>query len=212
VKRCSTCAESRKASVTSLRWNKALVERLLREWELNPEDRVGPLSVGQTQKLAIILALGHEPDLLVLDEPAASLDLVARRQFLTEATTSMAPGGVGLVAAALAERGAARCAQSLGSAGRALTTNRTDHTNRTGGWSVCGLWPRPAQTSVEQKATKVTDLGVERDRWAGGRNTGLTWKSAHAFLRFLPLDSLTSSCIVGSRGCNDPFDYSGAQP
>lgn len=64
------------------RWNKALVERLLRDWELNPEDRVGLLSVGQTQKLAIILALGHEPDLLVLDEPVASLDPMARRQFL----------------------------------------------------------------------------------------------------------------------------------
>ena len=63
-------------------WNSDLVARLLREWELPPNDRIGPLSVGQLQKLAIILALGHEPDLLILDEPVASLDPVARRDFL----------------------------------------------------------------------------------------------------------------------------------
>lgn len=64
------------------RWNDALIERLVKEWELSPEDRVGTLSTGQMQKLVILLSLGHEPDLLVLDEPVASLDPAARRQFL----------------------------------------------------------------------------------------------------------------------------------
>lgn len=63
-------------------WNSRLIERLIKEWEINPEDKVGPLSTGQLQKLGILLALGHEPEFLVLDEPVASLDPAARRQFL----------------------------------------------------------------------------------------------------------------------------------
>ena len=64
------------------RWNTPLAQRLLGEFELDAKARVGLLSVGQLQKVAIVLALGHEPDLLVLDEPVASLDPGSRRQFL----------------------------------------------------------------------------------------------------------------------------------
>jgi ABC-2 type transport system ATP-binding protein len=64
-------------------WNHLLASELVRRWELELDDRVGKLSEGQVQKLGLVLAMGHRPDLLVLDEPAASLDPQARRTFLS---------------------------------------------------------------------------------------------------------------------------------
>ena len=63
-------------------WNKDLEARYIKDFELNLKDRVGALSPGQRQKLAILLAIGFEPELLILDEPASALDPLARRQFL----------------------------------------------------------------------------------------------------------------------------------
>jgi ABC-2 type transport system ATP-binding protein len=65
-------------------WDAALVERLARDWELPLGRRISTLSGGERQKLSTLSALGHRPDLLVLDEPAASLDPVARRRFMQE--------------------------------------------------------------------------------------------------------------------------------
>jgi ABC-2 type transport system ATP-binding protein len=46
-------------------WNHELIARLMSEWAISANDRLGPLSVGQLQKVAIMLALGHDPDLLM---------------------------------------------------------------------------------------------------------------------------------------------------
>ena len=63
------------------RWDEELVGDLRRQWGLRDE-RIGSLSPGLRQRVAVLLAVGHRPDLLVLDEPVASLDPGARRDFL----------------------------------------------------------------------------------------------------------------------------------
>jgi len=63
-------------------WNRDLELRYVNDFEIKKKDRVGSLSPGQRQKLAVLLAIGHEPDLLILDEPASALDPIARAQFM----------------------------------------------------------------------------------------------------------------------------------
>lgn len=65
-------------------WNQLLVDKLIIEWAIPMDTRINKMSVGQRQKLSILLAMAHEPQLLVLDEPVASLDPIARRQFLQQ--------------------------------------------------------------------------------------------------------------------------------
>jgi len=63
-------------------WDNALATRRLRQLAIPLDRRVGRLSGGQQAQLALALALGKRPDLLILDEPVASLDPLARRDFL----------------------------------------------------------------------------------------------------------------------------------
>lgn len=63
-------------------WDDALATDLTRRLGLDPGARVGSLSLGQSRKLSLLLNLAYRPQLLVLDEPAANLDAVVRREFL----------------------------------------------------------------------------------------------------------------------------------
>ena len=65
-------------------WDSALIDRLCTEWGVDLGARIKGMSVGERQKLSILLAFGHQPALLILDEPVASLDPIARRQFLEQ--------------------------------------------------------------------------------------------------------------------------------
>jgi ABC-2 type transport system ATP-binding protein len=57
---------------------------------LDPAQKAGRLSGGQRAQLALTLAIAKRPELLILDEPVASLDPLARREFLTDLTESAA--------------------------------------------------------------------------------------------------------------------------
>lgn len=78
-------------------WNQPLVDKRVSEWGLPLTQQVGKLSVGQQQKLSILLAIAHNPELLVLDEPVASLDPIARRQFLQQVIELAADGGRAII-------------------------------------------------------------------------------------------------------------------
>jgi ABC-2 type transport system ATP-binding protein len=73
-------------------WDAALIDRLCGEWGIDRRMRIKSMSVGERQKLSILLAFGHRPELLILDEPVASLDPLARRQFLEQLVELSADG------------------------------------------------------------------------------------------------------------------------
>jgi ABC-2 type transport system ATP-binding protein len=63
-------------------WDATLARDRVRQLALDPRQRAGTLSGGQRAQLALTLATAKRPELLVLDEPVASLDPLARREFL----------------------------------------------------------------------------------------------------------------------------------
>jgi ABC-2 type transport system ATP-binding protein len=78
------------------RWDDAAARTRLRELGVPLDRAVGTLSGGQRAQVGLSLALAKRPRVLLLDEPVASLDPLARRHFLSTLMTAMAESEEGL--------------------------------------------------------------------------------------------------------------------
>jgi ABC-2 type transport system ATP-binding protein len=78
-------------------WDDQLARRRIGQLGLDPRQRAGSLSGGQRAQLALTLAMAKRPELLLLDEPVASLDPLARREFLQSLMAAVAEHGTSVV-------------------------------------------------------------------------------------------------------------------
>ena len=74
-------------------WDSEFATRRISDLGLNLRQRAGSLSGGQRAQLALTLAVAKRPELLLLDEPVASLDPLARREFLQDLMETVAEHG-----------------------------------------------------------------------------------------------------------------------
>jgi len=80
--RLSVADHLRMGAWTNPNWDAGLAARRIGELGLPPGQRAGKMSGGQRAQLALTVAMAKRPEVLILDEPVASLDPLARREFL----------------------------------------------------------------------------------------------------------------------------------
>lgn len=75
-------------------WDMPFTDKLLDVLRLTKNTKVKALSKGQNSSLALLLALGHHPELVILDDPTLGLDPIARKDFLRHVIELLQSNGV----------------------------------------------------------------------------------------------------------------------
>jgi ABC-2 type transport system ATP-binding protein len=74
-------------------WDQAYAEHLVKHFGLERDRQVGKLSGGEKRKAGVLVALAARPEVLLLDEPAANFDPIARRELIGELASVLADDG-----------------------------------------------------------------------------------------------------------------------
>jgi ABC-2 type transport system ATP-binding protein len=93
----SVAKHLRMGALLNSHWDDELAAHRIERVGLDPHQRAGSLSGGQRAQLALTLATAKQPELLLLDEPVASLDPLARREFLQSLMEVVAEHGTSVV-------------------------------------------------------------------------------------------------------------------
>ncbi|MFD9723209.1 ABC transporter ATP-binding protein [Streptomyces sp. NPDC059072] len=176
------------------RWDAETAQRIVDAGALAPHAKVRTLSGGQRTRVALALALGKRPDLLLLDEPMADLDPLARHQLMGTLMADAADNGTSVVMSShiltelegacdhllLADGGRIRLSgpiEEVGAAHRLLTG------------PAAASADLAAHTVVESRTTGRQITALVRPR--GPVDSG-TWQTSHPSLEELLLAHLRS--------------------
>jgi ABC-2 type transport system ATP-binding protein len=109
-------------------WNDSLARELLQSFRLDSNKQVRQLSKGTQAKLSLLVALAHEPEVLILDEPTSGLDPIVREELLDGALRTLCDRAVTVLFSSHGLADVCRLADSIGiiREGRLLTHQSTD--------------------------------------------------------------------------------------
>jgi ABC-2 type transport system ATP-binding protein len=177
-------------------WDDEAAHRWLEELDIPLSKRVGTLSLGQQAEVALTVCMGKRPDLLLLDEPVASLDPLARRQLLQTLMGTVAERGttVFLSSHIVSELEPVCDRLIILSASRVQLSDSVesilaDHHLLVG--------PRPAPTLAGVEVISSTETGRQSTLLVRGAPTGLgpAWETAEPDLDAIVLAYLEGTSI-----------------
>jgi ABC-2 type transport system ATP-binding protein len=195
-------------------WDEASARRRLAELEIPTKRRVGHLSGGQHAQVALAVAVARHPELLILDEPVARLDPLARHEFLGALMSAVAEDGMSVIFSSHAVAELERVCDYLIvlSRGRVQVSGDVDELLGTH-WSISGPTDgagdvrRQLPVVFEQQASRLTTMLV---RVTGRHEIPDGWAAKPTALEELVLAYMRSPSVSAHCGLTPIAENAGS--